>query len=239
MTLTLSGKTALVTGATRGIGRAVSERLVAEGATVIGTGTHLDGSVSEGVEYRAVNFGDTNATQKFADDVVNLSPDILINNAGINKIAPFAEIASDDFLRIQQINVTAPFLLCQAVVPGMQAKKWGRIVNVSSIWGKIAKEQRASYAASKFGLDGLTSALAAEVAADGILANCVAPGFIDTEMTRSVLGEKGIAELVSRVPARRMGTVEEIATFIAWLAGLDNTYISGQNIAIDGGFTRV
>jgi len=239
MTLPLTGKTALVTGATRGIGRAVTERFLTDGATVIGTGTRPDGEVPEGAEYRAVDFTDASALQLFAEEVASLSPDILVNNAGINKIAPFAEIKPADFLRIQQVNVTAPFLICRAVVPGMKARNWGRIVNVSSIWGKIAKEQRASYATSKFGLDGLTSALAAEISADGILANCIAPGFIDTELTRSTLGEKGIAELVARVPIRRLGTVEEIAAFITWLASRENTYISGQNIAIDGGFTRV
>jgi NAD(P)-dependent dehydrogenase (short-subunit alcohol dehydrogenase family) len=125
------------------------------------------------------------------------------------------------------------------LIPGMRSRGWGRIVNLSSILGKVSKEFRAAYSTSKFGLDGMTAALAAEVAADGILANCVAPGFIDTDLTRSILGEQGIAELVSRIPIKRLGTPEEIAAFVVWLAGPENTYLSGQNIAIDGGFTRV
>lgn len=232
-------KTALVTGATRGIGRAIAERLLKDGVRVIGTGTRPDGQVPEGCLYEAVDLSDPAAARTFADRVAGMGIDILVNNAGINKISPFAEIDPADFAVIQQINVTAPFLLCRAVVPHMKAKGWGRIVNISSIWGKIAKEFRGPYAASKFALDGMTVALAAEVAEFGILANCVAPGFIDTELTRRTLGEKGIAELVARVPARRLGRPEEIAAFVAWLAGPENSYISGQNIAIDGGFTRV
>ena len=235
----LEDKLALVTGATRGIGRAIAERLRDDGARIIGTGTKPDGSLPEDCEYRAVDFSDPGATEAFAHEVSGLGLDILINNAGINKIAPFAEIDPDDFARIQQVNVTAPFLLCRAVVPGMAATGWGRIVNVSSIWGKITKENRASYGASKFALDGMTAALAAEVAAHGVLANCVAPGFIDTEMTRGILGEDKMAELAERIPARRLGKPREIAALVAWLAGPDNTYVSGQNIAIDGGFTRV
>jgi len=118
-------------------------------------------------------------------------------------------------------------------------KSWGRIVNISSIWGKIGKEYRASYAASKFALDGITLSIAAEHSQDGIIANCVAPGFTDTELTRRVLGDEGIAELLAKVPLRRMASIEEIASFVTWLGSNENTYISGQNIAIDGGFSRV
>ncbi len=236
---TLEGKKALVTGATRGIGRAITERFLSEGAEVIATGTNPDGQAPEGCTYRVVDFTDFQATEKFATEMAKTDIDILINNAGVNKNAPFAEIEPAEFSRLHQINVYAPFMLCRSLVPAMSEKGWGRIVNISSIWAKKGRKDRGAYAATKFGLDGMTAALAAEVAADGILANCVAPGFIDTELTRSILGPDGIHELVDRVPMGRLGKPEEIAAFVVWLAGPENTYISGQNLSIDGGFSRV
>lgn len=206
---------------------------------MIGTRTTACGAPDEAChEYLVADFADLDQAHACANRVRQIGPDVLINNAGINKIAPFTEIEPVDFVRIQQINVTAPFLLCQAALPAMRARGWGRIVNLSSIWGKVGKEYRASYSASKFALDGLTLALAIEHAAEGILANCVAPGFTDTELTRQVLGDAGIVTLTKTVPARRMGSVEEIAALVLWLGGPDNTYVTGQNIAIDGGFTR-
>lgn len=235
----LGGKTALVTGGTRGIGAAVATRLAADGCRVTVTGTRADGRGPGGTDYVAVDFSEPHATADFAARAAELGVDILVNNAGINKVADFADIDPVDFLRIQQVNVTAPFLLARAVVPGMKAKGWGRIVSISSIWGRISKAGRGSYSTSKFAIDGMTAALAAEVAGYGILANCVAPGFIDTELTRRVLGEDGIAALTSQIPAGRLGRPEEIAALVAWLVGPENTYVSGQNIVIDGGFVRV
>lgn len=235
----MTQRTALITGGTRGIGRAIAERLLKRGERVVVTGTRKDGQAPVGCDYEAVDFSDPQASLAFAEKVSVLGIDILVNNAGINKIAPFAEIDPADFARIQAVNMTAPFLLARAVIPHMRNQGWGRIVNISSIWGKISRAQRGSYSASKFALDGMTAALAAEVAKDGILANCIAPGFIETELTQRMLGTEGLAQIVKEIPLGRLGNVEEIANFAAWLAGPENSYISGQNIAIDGGFTRV
>ncbi len=167
-----------------------------------------------------------------------LRPDVLVNNAGINRLAPFEDTDPDTFLRIHHVNVFAPMMLCRSVVPGMRKRRWGRILNVASVWSLRSLSGRGAYSASKFGLDGLTAALAAEVAADNVLANCVSPGFIDTELLRGMMDAKQIAALTARVPMGRLGQPEEIAAFVAWLAGPENTHISGQNIAIDGGYTR-
>ena len=230
---------ALVTGGTRGIGRAIAERLRDDGASVTVTGTSADGEGPDGCRYLAVDFADRAATESFAAEIAGADFDVLVNNAGINKIAPFEEIEPRDFERIQQVNVAAPFLLCRAVLPGMRERGWGRIVNVCSIFGIVGKGERGSYSTSKFALDGMTAALAAEVAADGVLANCVSPGFIDTDLTRRVLGDAGIQRVVQGVPARRLGKPEEVAALVAWMAGPENSYMSGQNVALDGGFSRV
>lgn len=235
----LDGCSAVVTGGTRGIGAAIAARLLEQGATVTVSGARAGGAGPGTAAFRAVDFTDRIATAAFASELTAAAPDILINNAGINVVAPFAEIDPDDFDRILDVNVRAPFLLCRAVVPAMRRKGWGRIVNIGSVFGTISKERRGSYSASKFALDGLTAALAAEVAADGVLVNCVSPGFVDTELTHRVLGDAGIAELVARVPARRLARPEEIAHLVVWLCGPGNTYVSGQNLVIDGGFTRV
>jgi 3-oxoacyl-[acyl-carrier protein] reductase len=234
----LQDKTVFITGATRGIGAAIASEFLSLGAQVIGTGTKKNPNTNLHRYYQA-DFSELEHIDACVDFVRESEPDILINNAGINKNLPFIEIDPELFQRIQQVNVFAPFRLCQAAIPSMSRKGWGRIVNISSIWGKIGKSHRASYSASKFALDGLTLSLAAEYAEDGILANCIAPGFTNTELTHAMLGDKGIQDIISTVPIGRMATVQEIAGFVVWLASKKNTYITGQNIAIDGGFSRV
>lgn len=235
-----SGRTVCVTGASRGIGRAIAEAFRAEGARVIGTRTRQGHGKDEAAdEWIVADFSNPEQTATCAALLRARAPDVLVNNAGINRIAGFTDVTLDDFETIHRVNVVAPFLLCQVVIPAMVTRGWGRIVNVSSIWGKISKENRASYSASKFAIDGLTLALAAEHTRNGILANSVAPGFIDTELTRTTLGEAGMKELASMVPARRLGQPTEVARLVVWLASEENTYVAGQNIAIDGGFSRV
>ena len=233
-------KKVFITGASRGIGYALAQSFRDKGARVVGTCTN-NANIKSDVchEWIVSDFNDVEQIEACAEKLRELKPDILINNAGINKIAPFTEITSDDFLSIQQVNVFAPFMLCQAAIPSMKNNNWGRIINISSIWGKISKEHRASYSSSKFALDGMTLALAAEHTVDGIIANCIAPGFFDTELTRDVLGEEGMYSLATTVPIRRVGQIDEISHLVLWLASEENTYLAGQNIAIDGGFSRV
>jgi NAD(P)-dependent dehydrogenase (short-subunit alcohol dehydrogenase family) len=230
---------AVVTGATRGIGYAIAERLLKDGLDVVVTGTSDRGEYPIGAEYYPVDFLNDDSVMSFVNYLKNNQIDILVNNAGINKIGEFSTIDINDFDRILRVNLRTPFLLCQAVIPHMKARKWGRIVNITSIFGQISKEYRASYSTSKFGLDGMTVALAAELSEEGILANSIGPGFIDTELTRNILGDKGIAELQGRIPIKRLGQPNEIASFVSWLVSEENTYMTGQNLMIDGGFTRV
>ena len=135
----LADRLALVTGATRGIGHAIAERLLADGARVIATGTGPEGNGPQGTDYIAVNFEDDAATRAFATQVMDHGPDILINCAGINALAPFENIDERDFERMYRVNLFAPMMICRAAVPRMRERGWGRIVNISSIWGKIAR----------------------------------------------------------------------------------------------------
>ena len=232
---------AVVTGGTRGIGYSIAQRLIQDGIDVIvtGTGTKNTSDYPIGADFYQVDFLNDSSVKDFIEHLKQKPIDILINNAGINKIGEFDKIDATDFDNIQKVNVKTPFLLCQAVIPYMKKNNWGRIVNITSIWGSVTKEYRASYSSSKFALDGMTVALAAEVASMGILANSVAPGFIDTDLTRKVLGDKGIQEIKNIIPIKRLGKPNEVASFISFLVSEENTYISGQNIMIDGGFSRV
>jgi len=229
----------LVTGGTRGIGFAVAEAFLEQNSEVHITGTAEKGHGPSGSIYHPCDFTNTKKFEKFCESLNQWGIDILINNVGINKIGAFAQLNPEDFLSIQKVNVYSPFRLIQSVLPGMISKKWGRIVNITSIFGIISKEHRSPYSASKFAMDGMSASLAAEVAKSGVLVNSVAPGFIDTELTRRILGEQGMREMANKVPICRMGRPEEVARLVLWLASNENTFVSAQNIAIDGGFTRV
>jgi len=228
----------LITGSTRGIGEAVARKFKAKGHYVIGTGTNPVQLPDYLDEYAAFDFTKLDEIDQLCEYVKNSNISTLVNNAGINIINNFCEINPEDFLKVHQVNVYAPFRISQAVLDNMVKQQWGRIVNVSSVWGKISKQGRASYSASKFGIDGMTVAMANEFASMNILCNSVAPGFIDTEMTRKNLGDAGVKRILETVPINRLAKVEEVANLIYMLGSEDNTYISGQNIAIDGGFTR-
>lgn len=238
MSIELKDKHVLITGGTRGIGESIAAEMNKAGAIVSITGTqkHTD---KKNFDFYKVDFSDRKQVAKFTDVIKSKSFDVLVNNAGINKIGAFKDFKTKEFDQILDVNLRTPFLLCQAVLPFMLNQKWGRIINISSIFGVISKEFRAPYSATKFGLDGMTVALAAEVAKFGILANCIAPGFTRTDLTNEVLGEQGIEKLSKMVPARRIADPVEIARLAVWLASNENSYISGQTLTIDGGFTRV
>ena len=235
----LSNKVVLVTGGSKGIGLSIANFFLKNKAKVFVTGTKKYSEKFKGLEYIQCDFLNTDEFDSFLSIINKLKIDILINNAGINKIGQFDKINSDDFMNIHKVNTFSPFKICQSVLPNMQTNKWGRIINIASIFGKISKEYRASYSASKFGLDGITASLAAEVAKDGILVNTVSPGFIKTELTKNILGIKGMKLMSSKVPIQRLGEPEEVARLVLWLCSDQNSYISGQNIVIDGGFIRV
>lgn len=222
----------------RDCGRFV-EGFLSRGADVTISGTQENGNTIDGAGYRAIDFIDGEATREFADWVAGEGFDILVNNAGINIHSDALDLDTEAFERVQAINLNAPMRLCRAVAPGMKAKGWGRIVNISSILGKVGRGQNAPYCASKFGLDGMTVALAVDLAPHGIIVNCVAPGFFMTDMTRQIHDEASRAELARSIPMGRLGEIPELVRFVLWLCSEENTCIVGQNIAIDGGFTRV
>ncbi|HYR89077.1 MAG TPA: SDR family NAD(P)-dependent oxidoreductase [Terriglobia bacterium] len=233
----MAGKRALVTGGTRGIGAATALALREWDYEVFVTGRSPDGQAPAGCFYLSCDFGDRTAVEEFAGKVRDLNLSVLVNNAGINKIGVLADYDPADFALIQQVNVITPFILCQAVVPGMRSRHFGRIVNITSIFSVVSKAGRSAYSASKFSLVGLTRALALEVAAENVLVNCLAPGVIDTELTRRVLGDEGIREIVAEIPMRRMARADEIARYVRFLVSDENTYMTGQNIVVDGGYT--
>jgi 3-oxoacyl-[acyl-carrier protein] reductase len=228
----------LVTGATKGIGAVIAQKFKTEGAYVIGTGTTPSSVPVYLDDYIACDYTDTASLERMCNLIQNKDINSLVNNAGINIVNNFCDIQPKDFQRVQQVNLYAPFRISQSILPGMVNCGWGRIVNITSVWSKVSKQGRASYSASKFGLDGMTLAMANEFASKGILCNSVAPGFIDTDLTWNNLGTQGVAKILENIPIGRLAQANELANIVYMLGSDQNSYISGQNIAIDGGFTR-
>ena len=236
MQISFKNKNVLVTGGTRGIGAATVKLFRSLGANVTFTGRSHP-IVADG--YYCIDFSDLASLGDFVKEIETRDIDILVNNAGINAINPINDFLDSDWDKIVGVNLTAPYKIIKAVTERMKAKRSGKIINVSSIYGLVGKSYRAGYCASKFGIRGLTVAVAAELAEYNILVNAVAPGFTLTDLTTRILGPDGIDRVSETVPMGRLAQPEEIANTIIFLASDLNTYISGQTITVDGGFTNV
>ncbi|MDA8141174.1 MAG: SDR family oxidoreductase [Desulfobacteraceae bacterium] len=251
MTLQLDfrGKTALVTGGTRGIGAAIAQHLYEAGAELILTGTDqsktsaLNEAVMKegkrGIHYLPADFSNEASTTRFLAEIGDRRIDVCINNAGTNRIDLIDETQMDDYELLSQVNLKAPFRIIRQVNQSMKQCRYGRIINIASIWSVITKAKRAIYSTTKAGLLGMTRAAAVELAPFNVLVNAVSPGFTMTELTAAVLSPQEIEALGAQVPAGRFATPDEIAKSVLFLASDLNTYITGQNIVIDGGFVCV
>jgi len=243
MKINFQGKIALVTGGTKGIGRQVAEDLLSLGADVYVTGTSSLPPVDLPVgneRYLAVDFTDRNETERFFEVVAKMDRiDVCINNAGINRINPIDETLIEDWDDISAVNLDAPFMMVRCVSKIMKANNYGRIINVSSVFGVISKARRVLYSMSKFGLRGLTVSSAIDLAPFNILVNSVSPGFVVTELTQRILGSAEMERMAAELPIGRFAQPEEISRSILFLASDLNTYITGHNLIIDGGFVNV
>jgi len=239
----LEGQTALVTGATRGIGKAIALKLAQAGARVIGTATSDTGAVQIGETLAA--YGGRGAVLNVADaasrdallkslDERGEMPDILVNNAAITRDTLLLRMKDDDWDAVIETNLSANFRLTKACVRRMMKERRGRIISIASVVGLMGNAGQTNYAAAKAGVIGFTKALAREVASRGITVNAVAPGFIDTDMTR-VLGEEQRAGLLTQIPAGRLGEPADIAEAVLFLALPGAAYITGQTLGVNGG----
>jgi NAD(P)-dependent dehydrogenase (short-subunit alcohol dehydrogenase family) len=215
---------ALITGGSRGIGAAIVQKFSQENVDVIAPArAQLDLLSNESID---VFF-----------DSLNCPIDIIVNNAGINVLAAATEISDSDVRDTLQTNLVAPLRLTRKLAPQMIARGFGRVVNISSIFSVVSKRLRASYSASKAGLNGLTRTLAVEMAPFNVLVNAVAPGYVDTELTRQNNSEQELQAICSTIPIGRLAKTGEIAEVVFFLCSEKNSYITGQVIVVDGGFT--
>ncbi|MFO1089474.1 MAG: 3-oxoacyl-[acyl-carrier-protein] reductase [Hyphomicrobiales bacterium] len=242
----LTGKTALVTGATGGIGKAIAVALRNSGARVAVSGTRaevLDALVAElGGDTIALpcNLADAASVEKLVPDAeAKLGQlDILVNNAGVTRDGLAMRMKDEDWAAVLDVNLTASFRLARAAMRGMLKRRFGRIISITSIVGVTGNAGQANYAASKAGIIGMSKALAQEVAARSVTVNCVAPGFIATPMT-DALNDKQREAILANVPAGRLGTPDDVAAAVVFLASIEAAYVTGQTLHVNGGMAMI
>jgi 3-oxoacyl-[acyl-carrier protein] reductase len=237
----LSGRTALVTGASGGIGEAIARQLHAQGATVVLAGRRRDAlaALAEALGERTrIELADlaepAAAEQLIAAADAGGGVDVLVNNAGLTRDNLALRLKDEDWQTVLDVNLSAAFRLIRAALRGMMRRRWGRIVNVTSIVALTGNPGQANYAAAKAGMIGMSKSLAAEVASRGITVNCVAPGFIQTAMT-DALSEQQRARLLERVPLGRLGSGADVAAAVGYLVSAEAAYVTGQTVHVNGG----
>jgi len=235
----LEGKVALVTGASRGIGRAIVLELAKRGAKVVGTATTQDGAngiSAQGLTGKVLDVSDAAQCDALMDCVQKELGDVLIlvNNAGIARDNLALRMKDADWDAVIDTNLRAVFRLSRAVMRGMMKARWGRIINITSVVGATGNPGQANYAAAKAGVVGMTKSLAAELGSRNITVNCVAPGFIDTDMTRA-LAEAQRTALLEHIPLGRLGTPEDVAAAVGYLASPAAGYVTGAVLHVNGG----
>ena len=234
--MSLEGKVALVTGASRGIGHAIAAELAKQGAKVIGTATSDEGAKKVPGIGRVLNVKDAAQTDALVEAVQKEFGDILIlvNNAGITRDNLALRMKDADWDEVMETNLRAVFRLSRAVMRGMMKARWGRIINITSVVGASGNPGQANYAAAKAAVVGMTKSLAREIGSRNITVNCVAPGFIDTDMTRALPDEQKKA-LLTQIPLGRLGKVEDIAAAVGYLASPGADYVTGTVLHVNGG----
>jgi len=242
----LTGKTALVTGATGGIGKDIARALHDAGATVALSGTKrealeaLAGQIGPRTHVLPCNLGDKDETEKLipAAEAAMGGLDILVNNAGVTRDMLFMRLKDEDWDTVLNINLTAAFRLSRAALRGMMKKRFGRIIGITSVVGVTGNPGQGNYAAAKAGMIGMSKSLAGEVAARGITVNCVAPGFIESPMTDE-LTDAQKERILSAVPAGRLGTGGDVAAAVVYLASVEAGYVTGQTLHVNGGMAMI
>lgn len=243
--MSLSNEIALVTGASRGIGKAIATTLGSKGATVVGTATSASGAQSISDSFAAsgirgagkvLNVTDPDSIESLIKDVQSEygAPTILVNNAGITRDNLLMRMKDDEWNDVIETNLTSAFRMSKACLRGMMKAKHGRIITITSVIGATGNPGQSNYAATKAGVIGFTKSLAREIGSRGITVNAVAPGFIDTDMTRALPQEQRDA-LLEQIALGKLGTVEDVANAVAFLASADAAYITGETIHVNGG----